>query len=348
MQLKGFNTLCRGMGIARSVGCLDLPAQDEYVLGPLVVQGWALEAPGRTSELEIHIDGRPVTARLQRRPRPDVGECYPAMRPNNPKPGFRAVVDASSLPSGRHAITLVGRSGRHAKVLARKTVRIPDDTREFLAHRFLTGSGLEIGALNRPLGVPDDCRVTYVDRMDVIGLREHYPELADQPLVPVELIDDGETLERVPESSQNFIIANHILEHTQDPVGTIERHLRRLKPGGVLYLAVPDGRFTFDVLRPATPLEHLYRDYEEGPAWSYLDHVREWVACVKQLTGEAAEAEERRTVATGYSIHFHVWGQQEFLEMLVDIRRRLNLPFDIEALMTEGVEIISVLRKWRA
>jgi len=347
MQLKGINTLCRGIGIARSVGCFDLPAKDEYVLGPLVVQGWALEAQGRTHALEIHIDGQPVKTRLQRRPRPDVKERYPALRANNPNPGFLTVVDGSSLASGRHSITLIGRSGATAKVLARTSIRVPNDTREFLAQRFLTGSGLEIGALNRPLAVPEDCRVRYVDRMDVNGLREQYPELRDKPLAPVDLIDNGETLETVAGVSQDFIIANHILEHTQDPIGTIERHLQRLKPGGVLYLTVPDKRFTFDVTRPVTPLEHLYRDYEKGPAWSYRDHVQEWVACVKQLTGEPAAEEVRRIVSTAYSIHFHVWGQQEFLEMLVDIRRRLRLPFDIEALMTEGVEIISILRKLR-
>jgi hypothetical protein len=348
MPLKGINTLCRGMGIARSIGCLDLPAKNECILGPMVVQGWALAPPGRRYELEIQIDGEPIEARLQRRPRPDVADRYPTLRANNPTPGFRAVVDAFFLPTGRHSVALVGRSSGQAKVLARTTVRVPYDTREFLAHRFLTGSGLEIGALSRPLSGPARCRVRYVDRMDILGLREHYPELSDQPLAPVDLIDDAETLQTVPPSSQDFIIVNHILEHTQDPIGTIERHLQRLKPGGVLYLTVPDKRFTFDAARPVTPLEHLYRDYEEGPGWSYLEHVREWVGSVKQLTGEAAEAEVQRTVATGYSIHFHVWGQQGFLEMLVDIRHRLRLPFDIEALMTEGVEIISILRKWRA
>jgi SAM-dependent methyltransferase len=347
MQLKGLKTLCRGMGIPHAIGCLDLPMRDQFVFGPLVVQGWALEPPGRNYELEIHFDGRPVQTRVQRCARPDVTDRYPTLRAHNPTPGIRAAVDASFVPSGRHALALVGRRGARTRVLATTTFQVPKGFREFLAHLFLAGSGLEIGALNKPLSVPSGCRVSYIDRMDANGLREHYPELEGEALAPVDRIDDGETLAGVAPASQDFIIANQVLEHTQDPIGTIERYLQLLRPGGVLYLGVPDKRFTFDVRRPVTPLEHLYRDYEEGPAWSYLDHIREWVAFVKNLTGPAAEVEVRRTVSTGYSIHFHVWGQQEFLEMLVDIRRRLRLPFDMEALLQEGFEIISVLRKRR-
>ena len=65
--------------------------------------------------------------------------------------------------------------------------------------------------------------------------------------------------------SQDFIIANHFLEHTENPIGTIETHLGKLKPGGVLFYAVPDKRYTFDFRRPVTPIEHMVADYEQGP-----------------------------------------------------------------------------------
>jgi SAM-dependent methyltransferase len=278
-------------------------------------------------------------------PRPDVGDAFPALRANNPLPGFRAVVSTLALSDGPHELTLVERTGGTERVLARAAFRVQNSARDFLAYRSLTGSGLEIGALQRPLAVPGSCRVRYVDRMDVKGLREHYPGLRDLPLVPVDIIDDGETLQSVEPASQDFIIASHFLEHTQDPIGTLSRFLELLKPGGVLYLAVPDKRFTFDINRPVTPLEHVYRDYEEGPAWSYLDHVREWVEVRWGMTGAAAEAEIKRIVDINFSIHFHVWTQAEYLELLIDVRRRLGLPFRIQSLQSEGNEVISVLRK---
>ena len=122
--------------------------------------------------------------------------------------------------------------------------------RRRLARRFLHGAGLEIGALHRPLYVPPAARVRYVDRMDNSGLRDHYPELDDEALVEVDVVDDGETLATQADTSADFIVANHFIEHTQDPLGTLENHLRVLRPGGVLYLAVPDRRRSFDVDRP--------------------------------------------------------------------------------------------------
>ena len=147
-------------------------------------------------------------------------------------------------------------------------------------------------------------------------------------------------------SSHDFIIANHFLEHTQDPIGTIKRHLEVLRPGGIIYMAVPDKRETFDHKRPVTTLEHLYRDHDEGPAWSYMDHVREWVGLVGDLNGEAFHREVREVVDKQYSIHYHVWTQNELLEFLVDIRRRLALPFDIVSVLLNGYESIVILKKW--
>ena len=139
--------------------------------------------------------------------------------------------------------------------------------RRRISRQYLRGDGLEIGALHRPLRVPASVNVRYVDRMDVADLRAHYPELRKAQLVDVDIIDDGETLSSQADASADFIIANHFIEHTEDPIGTVANHLRVLRPGGVLYLAVPDRHHTFDVDRPPTPVDHIVRDHRDGPAW---------------------------------------------------------------------------------
>lgn len=209
--------------------------------------------------------------------------------------------------------------------------RRAEGIRPALARQFLRGSGLEIGALWNPLRVPRSVAVTYVDRLDLPALREHYPELRDKPLVPVDVIDDGETLASIATGSQNFLIANHFLEHAQDPIGTLGRHLEILKPGGILFLGVPEQRWTFDRDRPTTTLEHLHRDHEEGPSWSYLDHVREVGRVTLRLAGEELEAYVAHVQATDYRVHFHVWTRDSLQEMLRDLRRR-GLPFEVVAL----------------
>jgi predicted SAM-dependent methyltransferase len=219
------------------------------------------------------------------------------------------------------------------------------DLRKVLTETFLAGEGIEIGGLHLPLRVPRSVRVRYVDRMPVAELRQHYPELADENLVPVDIIDDGETLATFEDESQDFIIANHFLEHTQDPIGTISRLLQVLRPQGVLYMAVPDKRFTFDVGRPLTTLDHLIRDHTEGPEWSCESHFREWVEIVCQIQGEAQTEAVRQLMETNYSIHFHVWTAATLLEFLVALPKQFGLPLAIEAAVRNGPETICVLRR---
>ncbi len=204
---------------------------------------------------------------------------------------------------------------------------------------------MEIGALHRPLWVSHAVSVKYVDRMNVEQLREHYPELAGYDLVPVDVVDDGESLQKQLDSSADFIIANHFIEHTQDPLGTIAAHLRVLREGGILYLAVPDRHKTFDRERNATPLDHVIRDHQEGPSWSRREHQEEWARLVKKVPSDAVAECVRMLDETDYSIHFHVWSSIEFRELLEHARRVLHIPFEIETLVTNQYEFITVLRK---
>ena len=144
--------------------------------------------------------------------------------------------------------------------------------RRNIASQYLSGEGIEVGALHAPLEVPPGVKVHYVDRMPVSELRKQYPELAAVNVVEADIVDNGETLSSIADNSWDFVIANHMIEHCQNPIGTLENFLRVLKPGGLVYMGVPDKRYTFDIDRPLTSLDHLIRDYKEGPEWSKLGH----------------------------------------------------------------------------
>lgn len=222
------------------------------------------------------------------------------------------------------------------------------DARRELAARFLFGEGLEIGPLHQPLTMPPQAKARYVDRMQVDELRREYPELADWDLTPIDVVDDGERLSTVADGSQDFIVANHFLEHCENPIGTIETHLAKLRPGGLLFYAVPDKRFTFDHRRPVTPLEQMIADYEEGPERSRREHYDDWARLVIAADGESEErclATARELEAAGYSIHMHVWTQAEFLRLILHCRERFGECFDIEASARQGIEFMVVLRK---
>ena len=214
-----------------------------------------------------------------------------------------------------------------------------------LASRFLRGRGLEIGALQRPLRVPDHCRVTYVDRLPLRELLAHYPELHGQPIRQPDLIDDGETLGRVEANSQDFVIANHFLEHCQNPIQTLLNMSRVLKDGGILYMAVPDKRFTFDIERPVTPYAVLAETFRQGYRSNREVLYTEWAARVNRTSPSEVEAVARKLRDEHYSIHFNVWTLPDLLEFIARSTAECGLPVTLEWVVCSANEVIMILAK---
>ena len=132
------------------------------------------------------------------------------------------------------------------------------------------------------------------------------PQFKPENLAPVEIVDDGETLATLPDKSLDFVIANHMVEHSEDPIGTLKNHLRVLKPGGVLFWALPDMSHTFDRHRSLTTVEHLLRDYQQGPEDSRLEHCVEWARLVDRVPEVEVAEKGRQFCEARINIHFHV------------------------------------------
>lgn len=188
----------------------------------------------------------------------------------------------------------------------------------------LQGEGLEIGALDNPVIAPH-LKIHYVDRLTREQALEHYPELKDSPLVDVDIIDDAEALASIPDQSQDFVIANHVIEHMVNPVKALLNWGRVLKPGGKLFLAVPDKHHTFDRAREKTSIEHLFLDYHSPHAERDFEHFREFSKHVTCGFFHAYPDSEFEKVAMDlwekrYSIHYHVWDYDSFLAFLKRLR----------------------------
>jgi SAM-dependent methyltransferase len=246
--------------------------------------------------------------------------------------------------------TIARRKVRRAKDAARKVVYAKERrhvaVRRHLAGRYLKGEGLEVGALHLPLGLPRGARARYVDRMGVEDLRAHYPELDEYELVTPDFIDDGEQLASVPSASMDFVIVNHLIEHTQDPIGALQAQARVLREDGVLYLAAPDRRRTkFDRNREETSIEHLLRDHEEGPEGSRAQHYEEWSRLAIGVPADEVAAHAARLEAEDYSIHFHTFTLNSFLALLVRCRTEYGLPLEVLAAETNNHEFIVIARR---
>lgn len=218
--------------------------------------------------------------------------------------------------------------------------------RNRLAHQYIRGRGIEIGALHNPTPVPHGARVIYVDRCPP---EEAHPDVRHLVQIKDVVIDDAERLINFPESELDFIIANHVLEHCHDPIGTLKRWASVLCPGGIIFAAVPEKTHTFDRDRQVTLLSHLKQDHFDATTvhtqhkTNDEHHYREWLYTIDKLRGDALEAAIAKCVKDRANIHFHVWDIPAQKELIGYIETAAPLQF-VELGMN-GAELIWILRK---
>jgi SAM-dependent methyltransferase len=135
----------------------------------------------------------------------------------------------------------------------------------------------------------------------------------------------------------DYVAASHVLEHVANPVAALAEWYRVLRPGGIIYVVVPDRRATWEHARQLTPVEHLLDDYVHGTTPCDSTHIDEFVyeADWSQFSLETApedvparQAELARgmhaAVAEGkeINIHFHTFEPPTFRALL----ERLTWP----------------------
>lgn len=230
----------------------------------------------------------------------------------------------------------------------RKTGRVVLHNRLLLAARYIEGDGIEIGGLNRPLKVGRNARVKYVDRFSGEELKKNYfgTRVRIRILRP-DIVANGETLDPIADGSQSFVIANHVVEHFENPILFFKNAFRVLKDGGILFLAVPDKEKTFDHRRPVTPYDHIKRDFLDGPEASKAAHFLEYAALTGEevLEGAAAVAKADELLREDQTIHYHVWDIEAMVEMITKIRDDFGLAFRIRCMLSTGNECIFILEK---
>lgn len=279
----------------------------------------------------------------------------PGVATRNLVHGLRVAVRATGLPR-----LVMGALPRKATdwYNLRRLARL----REEHARPYLAGAGLEIGAMHFPLRVAPGVTVRYVDYLTREENLRRFPYLDARKLVTPDYIDDGFRLTTIAPASQDFLVANHVLEHSPDPIGTLEVWWNVLRPGGVLYVTVPLAAHCFDRGREITPLHHLVDDHlaaadagalvtrnrshyeewigislknwaaDEGRPWEYADPVAA-TRYVEQMMAERAE------------IHFHTFSHESFRALLQHFCARRGTASDLIKVEDLGAEVLGVLRK---
>lgn len=143
------------------------------------------------------------------------------------------------------------------------------------------------------------------------------------------MIGNAQDLSALPDASVDFVIANHLVEHLENPIAALAEFHRVLRRDGVLYLALPDPRVSFDRDRELTSVEHLLDEYRNGTERNRLAHYLDWAIKVDNHADPDAHA--ARLMEMDYSIHFHVWRPDSFLDFLLAARREARLDFELAA-----------------
>lgn len=206
---------------------------------------------------------------------------------------------------------------------------------------YLSGTGIEIGALHNPVPVAPGVIVRYVDKLAWEQLPELYPEVQLKDLVRPDIVCDTYSLAPIPDASLDFVIASHVLEHLDNPLKAMLAWHRVLRPGGLVLCIVPDARFTFDNGRPLATLGHLLwdlvNDGTETKALSDLFHIAECnLTMHSELSLDAAVDLAKTVLRQSYDTHFHVWTYETFFEQMQTLIRNFAFPFKIRESACDG------------
>jgi SAM-dependent methyltransferase len=105
-----------------------------------------------------------------------------------------------------------------------------------LAHRYCKGEGLEIGAAaHNPFNLPGARNVAWTENVHIWNQAEIAMCGA---YANVDIVAEGDALP-VEDSSQDYVISSHVLEHLPNPIQALQEWSRVVKPGGTIFLIVP-------------------------------------------------------------------------------------------------------------
>lgn len=203
--------------------------------------------------------------------------------------------------------------------------------------------GLEIGPLCNPTMTKTECNgcVWYVDHVSTEELREKYQNDSSvflENLVHVDFVWGKNSLPELVNNHQyDYVIASHVIEHVPDMIGWINEISEVLKDNGILSLAIPDKRYSFDLLReistPGMIIEaYLRHKRRPGPSEIFdhvalartVDVVSAWNGTIDKSNLEQSHnfqiafdiARDSFTSEHYHDVHVNVFTPESFLNLL--------------------------------
>lgn len=126
---------------------------------------------------------------------------------------------------------------------------------------------LEVGAFDNPtVRRSDGFVVRYADYFSAHELREKHannPKRDVSRVVDVDYVLKGPRLSPFIQEKVDLVVANHVIEHICNPIGWLCDIAMFCSPDALVFMAVPDQRFTFDYLKQPSDITAIVRSHEE-------------------------------------------------------------------------------------
>jgi SAM-dependent methyltransferase len=90
-----------------------------------------------------------------------------------------------------------------------------------------------------------------------------------------QFIREATDLHGIKDETYDFVLSCHSLEHLANPLKALKEWNRVLKPKGLLVIIVPDKRYTFDLNRSYTSMDHLVDDFNKNVGEDDTTHFEE-------------------------------------------------------------------------
>ncbi|MGN6619183.1 MAG: methyltransferase domain-containing protein [Ilyomonas sp.] len=192
--------------------------------------------------------------------------------------------------------------------------------------------GLEIGGPSSFFGIKSYCPVyLFAKRIDGVNfsnetvwegsIKEGTNYNYYDRKTGYQFIGEASELRNIADSSYDFILSCHSLEHVANPIKALKDWNRVLKKNGKFILVLPDKKNTFDHNRPYTSFEHFIEDFNNEVDESDTTHFNEIYQFhdLSMDTGVKDFAELKTRTANNLinrCAHHHVFGL-ELMEQLL-------------------------------
>jgi hypothetical protein len=213
-------------------------------------------------------------------------------------------------------------------------------------------TGLELGPLASPIVAKSaGKRVLYVDHCLAPELFAKYDgRIPAEAVAEVDVVwSAGSLLQAVQDQMFDYVVASHVIEHVPDLIGWLREIGSVLRPGGVLALAIPDKRYTFDISRPLSTVgeivaAHLGRNvvpsvkqvHDNYTMARVVDAARVWdgsqrAETAPYLHSRGAAASFVKRVIGGEYVDCHCWifTPRSFLDVLRALRGEGFISFAV-------------------